>query len=288
MPTSLFGSATRPNKPVNEDAVAHLSNETADFRAVLVADGLGSFSHAAEASALAVESLKSKLAACPQPDSLDFAAWFGAIQREMAAQADGMLANGTMSEPESALGTTLIGAVETTTQLHFAYVGNGAILHLRGDFNGFSAGRVWPWNVVNHLSPHTVEENGREALFRLLSNAGPPDEALPTVLSVNKDSRFGDIVLICSDGIYSQDQVRMGRNSTGTWLRAEDKLLAFYEQLNLFFKNLTPETANPEALQTALTHYLQSLTIDDDASVGLLITETALVHQLSRNPALPS
>jgi PPM family protein phosphatase len=302
---SIFAAATRGNKPVNEDACVCFQNETAGFQALIVADGLGSYGYAAEASAFAVSWMQHKLMQLDDAGAIDFEAFFPLLKHSLIEYVEEFEAdNQTLLDRFANFGTTLLCAVETPDYQLIAYVGNGAIWHIKANFNEFSPARLLPWNAVNYLNPHSVEEGGREALYRLLSPSDNFDEITPTVLRLNKDTDFGDILMLCTDGIYSQDQLRMGKNSTGIWLKIEQSLLDFYAGLSEYFTTiqqqpvenqtvvteisdeaLPPEPgilAETQLLEQFLQNYLQKGTWDDDATIAVLITPEALRYQTGR------
>ena len=125
---------------------------------------------------------------------------------------------------------------------------------------------------------------GKEAMYRLLSISDNTDECIPTVIQIDKDDVFfGDIVLICTDGIYSFDQVPIGKLKDGSvWISGEKTMSLFYESLNQYFEN-NYDNLTDESLQIATQAYLEQLkngqVIDDDATIGILITSKALIYQ---------
>ena len=318
---AVLATATLGNKPVNEDACAEVINEAARFNALIVADGLGSYSHADQASAFAVSWLKNRLMLLDDVQALDFQELFSLLKHALIKYVDEFETDsGRALDRNNAFGTTLICAVETPDEYLFGYVGNGAIWHIRAGFNDFSAARLLPWCASNFLNPDTIEENGREALVKLVSASDNFEEVMPTVIRIGKDKSPGDLIMICTDGIYSQDQLRMGKNSTGIWLKIEDSLLEFYTTMDTYFKKLftpipettpapqttenttlplaepaaqvpLPETAEDdlpanltetELLQHFLQRYLKNGSWDDDATLGVLISKEALWYQSAR------
>jgi hypothetical protein len=177
-------------------------------------------------------------------------------------------------------GTTLLVGLETETDLVAGYAGNGAIWHIRGNFDDFPSTTL-PWNAVNLLNPHTLPRDGREVLYNIVDAAdeSPP---VPSIVSVGKDPRFGDILLLCTDGVYSADQVTHGTDSGGRlWIGAEPAMLAFHQALRELFDGWDGE-ATP-ALREALEAWLLDLRarglLEDDATVGVIVTADALRYQ---------
>jgi hypothetical protein len=102
---------------------------------------------------------------------------------------------------------------------------------------------------------------------------------------LEKDPEYGDIVMICTDGIYSSDQVNIGRTKDGsTWFKIEQPLLRFVAALDSFFAGSSVLT--DDTLRRALDGYLAQLhaddLLDDDASLGVIVTAPALRYQAHR------
>ncbi|MDR1156488.1 MAG: protein phosphatase 2C domain-containing protein [Bacteroidales bacterium] len=213
---------------------------------------------------------------------LDFEKFFRVAKEELLE-----LSKKTKTEEDKSsdnlFGTTLIVLVETEKTIKVAYVGNGAVWHIRGNFDEFPSAYPFPWNAVNLFNPHSVSEEGREALYRLISdNPNDYNECIPTVIEMEKDSQQGDIFMICSDGIYSEDQrnIFMHREK-GVLVQYEKSMQKFFEGLKLFFE--TKKYSNEE-LDQALNRYLADIKpdLDDDATLGVLITKTALEYQMQK------
>jgi len=291
--TSILAICSLANKPINEDACIKLSNENANFSAVIVADGLGSNGYASNASAFVVQWMQNKLLQLDDVAFIDFFEFFPLLKHALIAHVENFEVENNLSlDRFQNFGTTLICAIETENEFILAYTGNGSIWHIKGNFNDFSAGRIIPWNSINYLSPHTVEESGREALYKLISPTDNFDEIVPTVIRISKDKNYGDIIMICSDGIFSQDQVRIGKNTTGAWMKIEDCLIDFYPYLNLFFNqknenNLEYDfkdnfTFSEDNLTEIFQQYLAKGTWDDDATLGIIVSKEALLYQKTR------
>lgn len=207
---------------------------------------------------------------------------FGSTPLRVKRQSEAYRVQDKEFDREQSFGTTLLMAGETETELWLGYVGNGGIWHLRGSFNEFSPNRYLPWNAVNYLNPHTLENDlGKEALYRLISPSDCEEKSEPTILRLNKDCERGDIVMVCTDGIFSNDQACVGRFRDGsTWSKAELAMLRFFDILDQFFAQ------DSSALDATLKNYVQSLRteclLDDDASVGVIITAPALRYQDKR------
>jgi len=280
---SLVSAATISNKQVNQDAFALVDNPRVPMRAAVVADGLGSHYASEVASDLAARAIADALHGAKTTEDIDLHSAFAAAARRIVnhvAAANDLPAD---IDPANAFGTTAICAVELPTQFTFGYVGNGSILHLRGNFNRFPGSQLLPWTALNYLNPHTIPQNGRNPMCKLLSLQSSRVESTPTVLTISKDLHtFGDVVVCATDGIHSYDQTPMGRDDQQRiWISGEEALIRLYRTLGAFFNDEPSE----ERLDTCLVEYLKGLQRDglvtDDCTLAVIITEPTLRYQAS-------
>lgn len=288
---SVVGVATeaknRHDKAENEDCVGIASNADCGVRAVLVADGLGSHAYSKFGAQWAIKGASERINTATAITGQVLGDVFIAARAEVNANAASFCSKEAIAvDKNQSFGTTLIVAAETQNTFIVGYVGNGAIWHLRGSFNEFSPSRYLPWNALNYLNPQSVESaEGKEAVYRLISFSDDEGEAIPTIIEIEKDMIYGDILMICTDGIYSSDQLEVGRFKDGSiWTKAEPTMLRFFAALNEFF--CSSNAVTDEALQRALEHYTSQLRTDglleDDASVGVIVTAAALKYQSNR------
>ena len=278
----LAAAATISAKAVNQDAQTVAVNPRAALAAVIVADGLGSNYGAEVASAIVADTIAAWLDMLSPDDDLD-------LQR-LFADAHGRLRNEIEERLETlppdldwnnAFGTTAICAVEMPNVIACGYVGNGGIFHLRGNFNTFPSSQLLPWNALNVLNPHSISVGGKNVLYKTISPRSKPEDVTPSVVIISKDEvHFGDIVVCCTDGIYSYDQVPIGRDDRQRiWISGEAAMARLYESLARFFDGVPSR----EALQASLDDYLASLLaggfVNDDCTVAVLITEKTLAYQ---------
>ena len=104
-------------------------------------------------------------------------------------------------------------------------------------------------------------------------------ECVPTIFEIKKDNSIGDIFMVCTDGIYSEDQLRVGKNDKGIWVHYTPIMLKFFNFLKHYFKDYQPyDTGN---FKEALSHFINDLKpiLDDDATIGVLITKETLNFQ---------
>ncbi|TVZ60049.1 serine/threonine protein phosphatase PrpC [Flavobacteriaceae bacterium MAR_2010_105] len=281
---SIFSSATITNKTENQDD--HGCFRGQNFNSLFVADGLGSFQFAKLSSARVINFIKKKAESFELNNNLknpkvNYPDLFRNAKDDLIGYSNQYIIDNEIDpvDFENLFGTTLITLYETDVKIGIAYVGNGAIWHIRGCFNSFPEPYLIPWNAVNLLNPHSLPEDGKEALYRLISNSKNYQECIPTVLEINKDREFGDIIMICSDGISSIDQLRAGSNDKGIWVKYETFLIKLFEQISDFF--LTTEEYTDLELNKMLIDYLEELKpeFDDDATIGVLMTSEVLEYQ---------
>lgn len=264
----LAATGTITNKSENQDAHIELENS------IIVADGLGSLSFAGVASQIVVQSINAELLNnFEKSERNDFKQIFENAKRKLINQAT------ETGNDANHYGTTVIVALDKQEELEIAYAGNGAIWHIKGNFNEFPSTYLFPWNAVNLLNPHSIPQGGKEALYRLVSANSSFQEAEPSIINLRKDNFFGDILMICTDGIFSNDQLNMGSNSAGKWIKLEETMNLFFQKLKIYFEEVTEP--NRENLNEFVTNYLEAIKpiIDDDASIGILITPQVLQYQ---------
>jgi PPM family protein phosphatase len=273
--SSLIAVISNTRKERNEDCIGSFTRE--DYTAVVLADGIGSSPLAKESSAYAVSCMEQHMPALA--GEIDFTALFRTVR-------DGLIherANRPMPDSgESLFGTTLICVVETEHDFRIAYAGNGAVWHLRGHYQSFSRSKHIPWSAVNLLNPHSISEQGKEALCRYLSDNNDDEQCKPSVLTFSKDTVAGDIVIACTDGIDSADHMRVGKNKSGVWMQFNPFMQALYDHLGGYLGGDAAPSA--ENFQNMLNEYFHSVysSLEDDASVGIILTEPVLKLQQSK------
>jgi serine/threonine protein phosphatase PrpC len=282
---SLVAAASITPKSENQDSKAEFESDY--FNAIFIGDGLGSFKYAKTASEKVVDYLLSKAKAIDGPSINSGDIPFEQIFHDSKSMLIDFAANNlskTELELDNMLGTTAIAALEIGNSFAIAYAGNGAVWHIRGNFTDFPGTYHFPWNAINYLNPNTVPEKGKEALYRLISNNADFSECVPTVIKIGKDVHFGDIIMVCSDGIYSADQLKTGMNDKGIWVRYEQCMIAFYSHLKRFFTDGLEY--DKSGLAAMLERFLNEIkgTLDDDATVGIFITKEVLNYQRKMRP----
>jgi len=184
-------------------------------------------------------------------------------------------------EDEHLYGASVIILVETEKKIKIAYIGNGAIWHIRRKFNEFPAGYLFPWNAVNLLNPHIIQkEDKKKELYKYISDKKDIGYT-PAIIEIDKDTTQGDIFMICTGRIYSEEQHRTVRDPEGRrYLRYENSMFVFFKELKSFFSE--QQSYTNDKLEEMLKKYLETIKPDGDASLGVLITKPAIDYH-SRN-----
>lgn len=178
--------------------------------------------------------------------------------------------------------TTLLVALELKDSYIFTYLGNGSIWFIRGDFWKFTKSRrEWPWCLTNLVIPHTVLGEGEE-LFGIIDNKGVRGE--PYTLQMGKDNNKGEIILMTTDGISSQDKLEIGFSGKNgenkqRWLKINPYILDILNAVKNHLDKLKQETIEEKpSLEDIIKNYLDSQSFDDDATLGLIISERAIKY----------
>jgi serine/threonine protein phosphatase PrpC len=283
--TGVVAAATTSRKPVNQDACALVCNHSLPAAGVVVADGLGSHFGSELAAAAACAHVSGELArhdACRIDWPAIFCAACDAIGRAVR-HAAAVLPDGTRTA--NVFGTTLICGLDHSDRLIAAYTGNGAVIHLRGDFNVRPPSVLLPWTALNYLNPHSQPVDGHNMLYKWLAPGASHLQARPTVVEVRKDDDIaGDLLVVCSDGVASQDQIQVGTDEAGRiWSAGGQHLPLLYTHLSEY---LDGPDQSATALHALLDRYLQALhdggLVDDDCTVGVIVTAQAIRFHAAR------
>jgi hypothetical protein len=182
-------------------------------------------------------------------------------------------------------GTTIIFAkIHSESELLIQYLGNGGCIHFDGAFAETNENLpIYRFNQL--ISPH-VNKDG--VLVKHLSNEGGSFERKRTKLTYSINSVFGDIFLFFTDGINSNENNIIIKDDEGRYWRNESaSLIYILEKLDLFLI----QNSGVENFQEALVdfnigilkqiHELEML--DDDASLGIVISQQALNYYKVKN-----
>ncbi|SEQ89017.1 protein phosphatase 2C domain-containing protein [Neolewinella agarilytica] len=279
---SIIGKGTLSIKEVNQDFVA-AANVPNKYNVIAVADGLGSFYNSEYASRFVCENLVNLIEDHDNMEELLFENLFEEITLNLKNKVAADF--GSDDSHKNCFGTTLLCCIETEDEFQIGYLGNGGIFHIRGNFNSFPGRFYLPWNSINLLNPHSIEQSGKNAMYKLIEPNYKIGQIIPSVIKIRKDKlHFGDIIMLCSDGVYSYDEVQMGKDPNGKiWISGEEAMEKFYKHLNRYFSN--KEFTN-EALDVVINEYLEDLKmsdlIHDDTSLALVVSGKVQSFQLDK------
>jgi PPM family protein phosphatase len=272
-------SATCKTTP-NQDYCCKVENEKAGFKGLIIADGIGSHKMSEIASAFCCKKLKEILEQVAT-DQIDFDFLYRNIKSELIDFSKSLKHDGDVREWQ--LGTTLICVLEFKLFYLIAYVGNGSVWHTAGAFAQFPKQIYVPWNSVNLLNPHSIEQMGKPALTNFISVTDAP--STPTIIKLNKtNSIAGEMIILTTDGIFSIDNVSVGKDENGViWIRGEENMIQLYSYLTDFLRE-NPKTGGNEFLSFKMGEYLENLKknglMHDDTTVGIIISyETIEYYQ---------
>ncbi len=270
MISNLLTKSISP-KLKNEDSIETVINDELNFKAIILGDGIGSHYKPDEGSEFCVKSLKKHLKNSKNIDELNFKELFKTVHSELKENFSN-IEDDTIDKTQ-AYGTTLICAIEFEHKYIIAYLGNGSAWHIRGNFHTFSPQRYLPWNAINVLNPHTVEENGKEALYKFIALESTDNQILPSVIEINKDNElFGDIVIISTDGLYSNDHNPIAKDREGNlWIAGERKIELLFNRLKkLINENEFEEKIINDSLDEYLIEINEGKLVDDDTTFGII------------------
>lgn len=280
---SLIACASSSLKEVNQDSCQIIRNDKLQLYGVVVADGLGSHSFSEIASNSVTGFLKRQIESMESEINLNFETLFMNAKNNLIEEVKSNIdMDFEALKKTDALSTTVICAIETVNHYLIAYSGNGSAWYIRSSFNQFGEKRYLPWNSINILNPHCIDENGKAALYQYLSI----NEAqyLPTVMSISKNAYAqGEMIMIATDGIYTYDDVIIGKDEENkVWISGEETMELLYKEISELFKEKPLELTNSD-LQFALERYLQEIKskniMHDDSTIGLIIPEAVLKYQ---------
>jgi hypothetical protein len=289
---AAVASCTRKEK--NQDSYFETYVEKAHARIIAVADGVGSSYKAEEGSrkvaAKAVELLKQIIESNETVSfnsifdkiQIDFDGIFDAVQADLDAMVERDYPNELSLLKPASFGTTLIVGIDMPDRFVAAYVGNGSIWHVSGLFNTFPPMVCLPWNAVNLLTPDTIMNGGKEALYKMFFYKGEKKYHRPTVLQISKLKESpGDVFIITTDGVNSSDHAIAGKDDEGDiWIPSTAQYGLLQDYLKAYVEgndNINDETLKA-MLVRYLTHIKEAKIMDDDTTLGVFISAEAKKH----------
>lgn len=277
---SLFAGGSISLKKTNQDSYFTKECLNLNCNILVVADGIGSFHQSEIASKFVSNNVIDIIERLDDVQKLNLIDVFKEVQLSLKEKYEKEFKE--EDRTEKAYGTTLICCVETVDEFIIGYVGNGAIFHIRGDFNTFPERFYLPWNSINLLNPHSKEEEGKNAMYRFIAPNCTSQQITPTIIRLSKDEYgSGDIIMLCTDGIYSYDEVKMGKDPNGEiWISGENSMELFYKHFKLFYQR---KEFQSDSLKEMINNYLEDLKsnelIDDDATMAITISSVTFKDQ---------
>lgn len=281
----LIACATNTNKSsINQDYCVTLKNSNIGISGVVVADGIGSHFKSEIAAKFCSIKLKEILEGLIDINELSFEKHFKDIKLaliEYAKNTDEF--DFSSIDKSQSLGTTLICVIDCGETYQIAYAGNGSVWQIDGRFNKFGKNFYLPWNSINLLNPHSIEQEGKAALYRYLSVSDTQHRPTVLILSKNQFSP-GEILIATTDGVFSNDAVPIGKDANNTlWIKGEETLPILYNHLSNFL-SASPRDAKNEDLEFTLNQFLDELKeksiMHDDTTIGAIISERTIdYHQ---------
>ncbi|MDO5968878.1 protein phosphatase 2C domain-containing protein [Flavivirga aquimarina] len=268
---SCYGTVKKKNEDFSSDcSIAHKN-------IIMVADGIGTSAFSERASKEIVNK-GIKYFKKEKEAVVNLKRYFSEIQRHL----DILIDKDQNIITEKDYGSTLITAIETRDKIHIGYVGNGAIFHIRGNFTEFEETVYYlPWVCVNYLNPHTIPDKGKPTLFKHFGVKKMGVPTVPTVISLEKDlEHAGDIIVICTDGISSQDHLEVGEDEyENLWIEGSITLRILLNKLRNYLKKGDYSNTSLKLFLKTYKQQLEKDIVSDDFAIGIIITETALKYQ---------
>jgi hypothetical protein len=249
--------------------------------AVALADGLGSSADSSVAAKLAVKTFLHQVeqvdAELREVSIADLHSFWNRTSQKITNHFQTNFAKyAGLAHP---LETTLITVVDQGDSYLISYLGNGSIWYVRGDFWEF-LDRRWPWSISDLLiSQSVLDDDGRDALYGLIGHTGLHGEI--RTLIVNKDHHRGEILIVTTDGISSPDHLKVGHDPNNKlWLEVNpyiERLLR--DHLRRYLTSNSPSvTCRNGCLQKVLDDFLTVETFDDDASLGIIVSDSVFTY----------
>lgn len=286
--TTAFAVATETNKKgTNQDSFCQKYLPSASASIIAVADGVGSSFRSEIGSAFVANRAVELIAEAIEkdPKQIDFDCIFNRVQQDFDLEIEKQFADQMDVIPTTgmAFATTLVVGIDLPDRFIAAYVGNGSIIHLSNRFITFPKYICVPWNAVNLLNPHTVDQDGKESLYRVFFYKGIGRAHQPSVVEVRKQKQGndGEIFIITTDGVNSNDHDIAGKDEEGSiWSPVSQQLADLYDHLKAYVTS--PEEINNETLLTSVETYLKAMKegkkLDDDTTLGVFITPLAIKY----------
>ncbi|HXA01722.1 MAG TPA: hypothetical protein VNW99_07025 [Cytophagaceae bacterium] len=267
---TIVATASETNRSQNKDNKGEFKVDSSNY--IFVTDGLTS---SEDSPQTVINSFHESIARLSSPDISFLHSFMSKLYKKVKPD---LLKFHNKRNVAKGLGTTAILVSESHDKIVIAYSGNGAIWHIKGNFNSFPDSFLFPWNSFHLLNSYKFSKKSKTTQNQPASDH-TGNEKTPSIIEIQKDKQYGDIILICTDGIYSTNQLK-DKNAKGIWIsRNRIYMLKILSCLNHFFHSNKLRDSN--ALKGILKLYMQELKpfLTDDATIGILITSAAIKWQ---------
>ena len=179
-------------------------------------------------------------------------------------------------------GTTMLSAIvmEDNSKMMLAYLGNGSIYHFNGDLfdqpdSYKDLNKVHRY--INYLLPH-VDKDG--ALLKHISNYSTDEELEPSSLELSLNGLHGDVIFMFTDGISSlEEDLIIADDQSRVWRNQSENVNSIFNDWDIWMKanclDINKEKID-KFLEDELGLLKENKKLDDDASIGLIMTERAI------------
>jgi serine/threonine protein phosphatase PrpC len=259
----MYKAASHIGVKKDQDRTACIDN------LIIVCDGIGEFNQ----SALAAETLIDNLKFNSSGDSNSTLSYISNTQEVILKE-------------KIEGGTTLIFAAinedQLPNRLRIAYLGNGSIIQLSGDFselpNSYGDSNKF-YRYSNLLIPHVDKEG---VLLKHVSHHSEPKDLIPTFMDLTLSAVHGDILLLFSDGICTlEDEIIVQDEQGRIWRNQSESVVFIMDALHNWLK-VNCNTITNETLEAFIKNTLNALKelkkLEDDASCGAIITEDVISY----------
>lgn len=258
-----FAAHYRSIKSGQDYADSFLINE--QDGAIAICDGIGEYKGSGEVSKLVVEKFGE-----------------GIKNKNVSIQDIVNQARHIIEEKKLIGGTTFIAAKTEDSNIHLHYLGDGGIIHLHGNFA--KSPFEHPYRYADLMIPHIMPDNG--ALTRHISHNSGEEELMLTSTKLQLNAPTGDILVLYSDGISALEEKAILQNNGLYWRNEQETTQIILNDLNTFlnqhYENISNDLLN-SFIAGSLDKLNQKKLLEDDASLGIIITEEVINYYKSQN-----
>lgn len=264
----MYAAAGHIGVKQDQDRSAAMSSD--QYLLVLLCDGIGEFKGSGRVAELVVRAIEEE-----KPESRD-----GMMAAIRTVQED-------IKREGIEGGTTLICAYRNHAwpdgEVVIQHLGNGAVMHLAGDFSDPGPGQ-FPYRYRHVVLPH-VDPQG--VLVRHVSHRSMAPELDLSETRLRLNSPQGDILLFVTDGIATLEEEMIVRNEEGSFWRYEfGALQLLLERLGRFMQEPQEHEGFSKRLgefvHDALARMKDDGLLEDDASLGIIVTDAVLQYHRKR------